>query len=314
MKSRYNKTAAALIALGIAAFPLLGASAQYNNSAGNPLRSVLPGVGTTVGVDLQKELLSGTVLPVANGGSGAGSYTAHGVIMGQGTSGFSASSAGTSGKAFISGGASADGAYGTLGISGGGTGATTFTAHGILLGEGTSPVTPAAAMTNGQVLIGSTGADPAPGSITSTGNTVTISGGAGTINIDTVANVQQATYNLTKANILAMNGAPVTVLAGVSSKTIVPIAITMQYTEAGAAYGGGGNISFTYHGSSTCTGTVASTALTAASGSTYSQFMPVSNSVTAQALGIDITNATGAFTDGGTSTGTATITIKYFTY
>lgn len=51
---------------------------------------------------------------------------------------------------------------GTATVSQGGTGATTFTAHGVLIGEGTSSVVATAAMTDGQLLIGQTGADPAP--------------------------------------------------------------------------------------------------------------------------------------------------------
>ena len=45
-------------------------------------------------------------------------------------------------------------------VQGGGTGATTFTAHGVLLGEGTSAIVATTAGTNGQILLGSTGADP----------------------------------------------------------------------------------------------------------------------------------------------------------
>jgi hypothetical protein len=61
----------------------------------------------------------------------------------------------------------------------GGTGAQTFTAHGVLVGEGTSAVAVTAAGTTGQVLTGSTGADPvwaspAASSISITGD----SGGA----------------------------------------------------------------------------------------------------------------------------------------
>lgn len=55
---------------------------------------------------------------------------------------------------------------GTATVSQGGTGATTFTAHGILLGEGTSAVVATAAMTDGQLLIGQTSADPAPTTVT----------------------------------------------------------------------------------------------------------------------------------------------------
>lgn len=61
----------------------------------------------------------------------------------------------------------------------GGTGASTLTAHGVLIGEGTSAITPTAVGTTGQVLTGVTGADPvwaspAASSISITGD----SGGA----------------------------------------------------------------------------------------------------------------------------------------
>lgn len=44
----------------------------------------------------------------------------------------------------------------------GGTGAVTLTDHGVLLGSGTGAITPTAVMTNGQLLVGQTGADPLP--------------------------------------------------------------------------------------------------------------------------------------------------------
>lgn len=47
-------------------------------------------------------------------------------------------------------------------VPNGGTGASTFTAHGVLLGQGTDALVATAAMTNGQLLIGQTGADPEP--------------------------------------------------------------------------------------------------------------------------------------------------------
>ncbi|MCK5608735.1 hypothetical protein KAR91_43055 [Candidatus Pacearchaeota archaeon] len=37
-----------------------------------------------------------------------------------------------------------------------------LTDHGVLLGSGADPITPIAAMTNGQLVVGATGADPAP--------------------------------------------------------------------------------------------------------------------------------------------------------
>lgn len=70
-----------------------------------------------------------------------------------------------------------------LTVPSGGTGAGTLTDHGILLGSGTDAVTPLAAATNGQLPIGSTGADPVLGNITETGNALTVTNGAGTIDL-----------------------------------------------------------------------------------------------------------------------------------
>ncbi|MFP3859266.1 MAG: hypothetical protein ACLFUW_00440 [Bacteroidales bacterium] len=45
-------------------------------------------------------------------------------------------------------------------ISEGGTGATSLTDHGVLVGSGTSPITPLSVASSGTVLIGNSGADP----------------------------------------------------------------------------------------------------------------------------------------------------------
>jgi hypothetical protein len=66
---------------------------------------------------------------------------------------------------------------------------STYTAHGVLLGEGASPIVATAAGTNGQLLIGSTGADPAFSTVTSSGGTITVTGGAHTLNLDLAAPV-----------------------------------------------------------------------------------------------------------------------------
>ena len=51
------------------------------------------------------------LLGVNQGGTGKATLTAHGVLLGNGTGVIAASTAGTAGQPFISGGASADGAY-----------------------------------------------------------------------------------------------------------------------------------------------------------------------------------------------------------
>ena len=76
----------------------------------------------------------------------------------------------------------ASGITGTLAVGDGGTGASTLTDHGVLLGSGTDPITALGAMTNGQLVIGSTGADPVVASITD-GEGIDTTGGAGTLTI-----------------------------------------------------------------------------------------------------------------------------------
>ena len=68
-------------------------------------------------------------------------------------------------------------------VADGGTGASTLTDHGILLGSGTAAITPLGAATNGQLPIGSTGYDPVLAALTGTANQITVTNGAGSITL-----------------------------------------------------------------------------------------------------------------------------------
>lgn len=85
-----------------------------------------------------------------------------GALLSRQTASWACLGVGTAGQAFVSAGAGADPAFGTLGIAGGGTAATTLTNHGILIGHGTSAVSGLACAVN-QTLNWptGTGADPA---------------------------------------------------------------------------------------------------------------------------------------------------------
>lgn len=76
----------------------------------------------------------------------------------------------------------------TVTVAQGGTGAGTFTAHGIMLGEGTSALVPTAAMTDGQLLVGQTSADPLPKTIS--GDATLSAAGALTIANNAVSNAK----------------------------------------------------------------------------------------------------------------------------
>lgn len=67
-------------------------------------------------------------------------------------------------------------------VANGGTGASTLTDGGVLLGSGTSAITPLGQATNGQLVIGSTGADPVLATLTAGAN-IAINNSAGGIEI-----------------------------------------------------------------------------------------------------------------------------------
>jgi parallel beta-helix repeat protein len=118
----------------------------------------------------QSAAVSGN-LSATNGGTGASNPAAHTVAVAEGASAFTFSGPGTAGQPLVSGGPSADPTYQTLPVGGGGTGITTATVHGVVVGETTSPFNVTAAGTAGQPLVsGGPSADP-------TYQTLPVSGG-----------------------------------------------------------------------------------------------------------------------------------------
>jgi len=81
---------------------------------------------------------------------------------------------------------------GTLPVVDGGTGVGTFTDNGVLIGNGAGAIAVTAALTNGQLVIGSTGVDPVPASLTGTANQVVVTPGAGSITLSTPQDIAAA--------------------------------------------------------------------------------------------------------------------------
>ena len=115
---------------------------------------------------------------------GAGTVT---ITTGGGGGGVTTLSMGTTGLTPAAITAGAITVAGTLVVANGGTGAITLADGGILLGSGTGAITATAQPTNGQLLIGSTGADPVLATLASAGATVTITNTAGGINLEAAA-------------------------------------------------------------------------------------------------------------------------------
>lgn len=145
---------------------LVGAGTSPINFAG-PGAAGVPLVGAGVSADPTFSALdiggagvTGT-LAVPHGGTGLAAVTAHNLLVGNGTSTLTLLPPDAAGLPLVSQGATIDPAYAALDVVGGGTGATTLAAHGVLLGEGTATLGIAAPGTAGLPLV-SAGASSDP--------------------------------------------------------------------------------------------------------------------------------------------------------
>lgn len=103
---------------------------------------------------------------------------------------------GTTGLTF-SGAGTTETLTGTLIVANGGTGRATLTNHGVLVGAGTTAITQLSVGTNGQVLLGSTAADPVFATLTSSSLTYTAGAGSLAINITAPVSIANGGTNAT---------------------------------------------------------------------------------------------------------------------
>lgn len=115
------------------------------------------------------------------------------LIVGTGSAYTNVAPSATAGVPLVSKGASANPAFDTAAVAGGGTGSTSFNSNGVVVSNttGTGNLT-AITLTNGQLAIGSTGATPVAANITA-GPGISVTNGAGSITIATVAGIQSWT-------------------------------------------------------------------------------------------------------------------------
>ena len=240
------------------------ASNAITNAGGTGITT--SGSGSTVTVALT------TPVSVATGGTGDASLTAHGVLIGEGTSAVNVTAAGTAGQVFLGTSATTDPVWVTptagtgltlisnastldyllstpVIVANGGTGATSFTANSLLLGNGTSAVSALGAATNGQIPIGSTGAAPVLSTITA-GSNVTVTNGTGTITVGVSVQIPPTSreiYVATYGNDVTGNGsylnpyaslAEALTIANSIATTTNPVVIHIEpgtYTENNSA-------------------------------------------------------------------------------
>jgi hypothetical protein len=213
-------------------------------------------------VETVTALATGTVIPVANGGTGQSSaLVAGGVLYGSTTTAAAVTAIGTTGQALLSNAASAP-SFGNLGVAAGGTGVTTIT--GIIKGSGTSAFSAATAgtdytsptgtenLSNKTITTSSLNSTPIGASsastgafttltanaVTSLGETTTVSATAatGTINYDVITQgVLYYTSNATANWTVNFRGSGTT-----SLNTLMAVGetrtVTFLVTQGGTAY------------------------------------------------------------------------------
>jgi hypothetical protein len=117
---------------------------------------------------------------------------------------------------------------------------------------------------------------------------------------------------LSSANILAMNGAPVSLIAAPGAgKVIVVDHILLKMVTTATGYANGGAVEFRYTDGSGAkvTADIAAAVITAGAGTSYTAVRGVVTSLTPVAnAAVVVTNATAAFITG---TGAGVLTIKY---
>jgi hypothetical protein len=124
--------------------------------------------------------------------------------------------------------------------------------------------------------------------------------------------IQYAEIDLTEANILAMNGAPVEVVAGQAGKVVEFLGAALFCDFDTAAYTDGGDVSIIEEDGSDVS-TVAAAADSFGSATDESNILkPLAASYQpVPGKGLMITNGTGAFTDPGTAAGVGRVKVAY---
>ena len=118
---------------------------------------------------------------------------------------------------------------------------STYLAHGVLLGEGTSSIVATAVGTTGQVLMGVTGADPTwstatyPATAGTTGNVLTSDGTNFVSSSAPGGGLLTVTGTLTSAQIKALHGTPIQIIAAPASGSYIEVIhAVLKYNYAGS--------------------------------------------------------------------------------
>ena len=228
-------------------------------SAAAPAGGVTSIAGTTNQIAMSSS--TGAVTASLVGPYTPATYTAHGLLIGEGTSSITAMAAGSAGQIVQSGGASADPVYSTA------TYPSTATGTGkILRADGTNWSATTATYPNASVASGNVLYDNGTNFISSvfpTGSTPPTQG------------LQYAQVTLTSAQIKALHASPITLVAAAGAGTIIvpvePFLCHFKYGGSNVFVAGSAQVVALYYGTAQNIATVITNAMLVGSTSTYNQ-------------------------------------------
>jgi hypothetical protein len=119
---------------------------------------------------------------------------------------------------------------GTLGVANGGTGASTLTDRAVLVGNGTAAITSVGPLTDGQLIIGSTGGDPVAASLTGTANQITVTNATGQITLSTPQDIATTSSPTFAGASIATTGSGTTTIGNTTSGGAVAIRTALAET------------------------------------------------------------------------------------
>jgi hypothetical protein len=119
---------------------------------------------------------------------------------------------------------------GTLGVARGGTGASTLTDRAVLVGNGTDAITSVGPLTDGQLIIGSTGGDPVAASLTGTANQITVTNGVGQITLSTPQNIATTSSPTFAGASIATTGSGTTTIGNIADGGAVNVRTSITNT------------------------------------------------------------------------------------
>ena len=196
-------------------------------------------------------------------------------------------------------------------------GLTTTGATAITLPTAGIVVATAAAATNGQLIVGSTGVSPVSATVGHSGGTLTSTLGAGTLNIDTASSmIQTATIEISNAQLKALNGTPIQLVAAPGADKFVDFlgaVIGLNYaTAAMDDPTGDGDIQIRYDAGTVASLTVEAAGFIDAAANAATTCKPLATDVIIVAnKKLELYNDAAEYTSGGGSTATLTVCVNY---